>query len=491
MQFRSGAPRGRSAAFIAVGAHAVTRRVVVMVSRMVIFGASGDLTSRLLVPALAELCAEGDLPDDLEVTGVGLDGWTDDDFRSRMYDALVTHVAHVDQDAREATVKMLSYRQADVSDADAVAEVVGDDGEPFVAYLALAPTLFAPTLNALADAGIRAGSVVVLEKPFGHDLVSAQRLNELLAQRFAGVTVFRNDHFLHNQTVQNILGLRFANRLFEPVWNAAHVERVDIVWDETLALEGRAGYYDHTGALRDMLQNHLLQMLCFVAMEPPATLDARDLGAAKLAVLRAVSTPTHADVRRHTARGRYTAGTVDGEPVRRYVDEDGVDPARGTETFAQATLRIDNWRWSGVPFTLRSGKAMPADRAEVVVRFRDVPHSLFADRDDCVPNEVRLRLRPPVAEIGLNINAEGDLFGLTGATLTADLPTPRLSAYAGLVRDVFARDVTLSVGAGEAEEAWRVMEPVVDGWSADVTPLHAYPAGSSAADQWDTVTGER
>lgn len=457
-----------------------------MLSRMVIFGASGDLTARLLVPALAELLAAGELPDDFAVTGVGLDDWTQDEFRARLRDALAAHAPLVGDDVRAAAVEALSYRQADVTDADAVAAVVGDEGEPFVAYLALAPTLFAPALNALADAGIRAGSVVVIEKPFGHDLASARRLNQLLAQRFGGVTVFRNDHFLHNQTVQNILGLRFANRLFEPVWNADHVERVEIVWDETLGLEGRAAYYDHTGALRDMLQNHLLQMLCLVAMEPPATLDARDLGGAKLAVLRAVATPTTSDVRLHTARGHYTAGSVDGRQVPRYVDEEGVDPARGTETFAQVTLRIDNWRWSGVPFTLRSGKAMPADRADVIVHLRAVPHPAFGARGDSEPNVVRVQLRPPAAAVGINVNAEGDLFALTGTTLTADLPTPRLSAYAGLVRDVLRGDVTLSVGADEAEEAWRVMEPIVDGWASDLTPLHAYAAGSSTPDGWDT-----
>jgi glucose-6-phosphate 1-dehydrogenase len=458
-----------------------------MLSRMVIFGASGDLTARLLVPTLAELRAAGDLDDGFAVTGVAREEWSDDDFRERMHEALVANAPDVGDDARKATVGMLSFRQADVTDAASVAAVTSAYDEPFAAYLALPPALFEPTLSALADAGVPAGSVVAIEKPFGEDLASARRLNRLLAQRFADVTVFRNDHFLHNQTVQNILGLRFANRLFEPVWNADHVECVDVMWDETLALEGRAGYYDRSGALRDMLQNHLLQVLCFVAMEPPASMDARDLGAAKLAVLRAVPTPSPDDVRRRTARGRYTAGTVDGDHVPSYVDEEGVDPGRGTETFAQATLRIANWRWSGVPFTLRSGKAMPANRAEVIVRFRDVPHPTFAAPAGATPNVLRLRMRTrPSADIGININAEGDLFGLTGATLSADLPTPRLSAYAGLVRDVLAGDVMLSVGADEAEEAWRVMEAIGDGWAADVTPLRAYPAGSDVPDQWRT-----
>ena len=223
--------------------------------------------------------------------------------------------------------------------------------------------------------------------------------------------MFRNDHLLHNQTVQNVLGLRFANRLFEPAWNANHIERIDVVWDdETLALEGRAGYYDHSGALRNMLQ-HLLQILCLAAIEPPATLGARDLGAAKQAVLRAMPTPSPADVDRRSVRGRYTAGTVDGEQGASYVDEDGVDLTRGTDTFAQVALQIDNWRWSGVAFTPRSGKVLPADRVEVVVHFRDVPHPTFAARAGSTPNVLRLHLRPPAAAIGININAKGDLFG--------------------------------------------------------------------------------
>lgn len=458
-----------------------------MLANMVIFGASGDLTARLLGPALAELQAAGELHDGFSVTGVGLEQWSDDAFREHMRDELAAHAPDLDADARKAMVEAMSFRQADVTDAAAVREAIGQRDGPFAAYLALPPALFAATLTALADAGLRRGSVVAIEKPFGEDLASARRLNQLLAERFAGVTVFRNDHFLHNQTVQNVLGLRFANRLFEPAWNANHIERIDVVWDETLALEGRAGYYDHSGALRDMLQNHLLQILCLVAMEPPATLGARDLGAAKQAVLRAMPTPSPADVDRRTVRGRYTAGTVDGEQVASYVDEDGVDPTRGTETFAQVALQIDNWRWSGVPFTLRSGKALPADRAEVVVHFRDVPHPTFAARAGSTPNVLRLRLRPPAAAIGININAEGDLFGLTDATLSAELPTPRLSAYAGLVRDVLAGDVTLSIGPDEAEEAWRVMQAVVDGWNAGAAPLREYPAGSTVPDRWQTV----
>ncbi len=454
-----------------------------MLTDLVILGASGDLTARLLAPALVELVAAGEVQE-LAVRGVGQEDWTVEEFRDHIAQGLHDHAGDLPDDARASLVADLDYRQADVTDADAVAGAVDHGGDPLVVYLALPPSLFEPTLRALADADLPAGSVIAIEKPFGQDLASARRLNHLVRQRFPDVTVFRNDHFLHSQTVQNVLGLRFGNRLLEPVWNADNVARVDIVWDETLALEGRAGYYDHSGALRDMLQNHLLQILCFTTMEPPASMDARDLRAAKLAVLRAVTTPDAELVAEHTVRARYTAGTIDGRDVPDYVDEDGVDPDGDTETYAQVTLAVDNWRWAGVPFTLRSGKAMANDRAEVVVSFRDVPHPVFAGQPGSAPNLLRVRLRPPAAIVGLNVNAEGELLNLVRTELGADLPTPSFSAYAGLLRDVLRGDVTLSVGGDEAEEAWRIMEPIADAWADGAVPLRDYPAGSDLPDQW-------
>lgn len=458
-----------------------------MLSHMVIFGATGDLAARLLVPGLAELRAAGDIDGGLTIMGAGIEDMSDEAFRAHMRAALAEHASTVDEDARAAIVAAMSYRQTDLTHPGSVEAAIANDGDPMVVYLALPPALFAPTLRALADAGLPAGSVIAIEKPFGQDLASARALNRLLVTRLPHVTVFRNDHFLHKQTVQNVLGLRFGNRLLEPVWNAENVEGVEIAWDETLALEGRASYYDRSGALKDMLQNHLLQILCFSAMEPPASLHDRDLRAAKLAVLRAVPTPDHELLVRHTVRGRYTAGTIDGRAVPSYVDEPGVDPQRHTETYAQVTLGIENWRWAGVPFTLRSGKALRDTRAEVVVRFREVPHRTFATQPGCMPNELRLRLHPPAASLGININAEGELMNLTRTQLSADLPAPRFSAYAGLLHDVLAGDVTLSVGGEEAEEAWRIMQPIVDGWASDATPLRSYPAGSTVPDQWNTV----
>lgn len=456
-----------------------------MFHRLVLFGAAGDLAARLLLPALAWLESDGDLPEGMKVLGADLPDLTPEAFRDRATAALGQHAAAVDPTARAALVRRLDYRRTDVGDPVAVARAVaggadaaGAGSGALVAYLALPAALFAPALTALADTGLPDGSVVVVEKPFGSDLASARELNRIIAERLPTVTVFRNDHFLHAQTVQNLLGLRLGNRVLEPVWNAEHVESVDIVWDEALALEGRASYYDRAGALRDMLQNHLLQVLCLVAMEPPASLGQRDLRDARFTVLRAIRTPTAADVRDGTLRARYTTGELDGRPVPSYVDEEGVDPERSSETLAEIALEVDNWRWTGVPFRLRSGKALSPASAEVRIRFREVPRPAFCGEGGG-RDAIRVSLDPPAVQLTLNVNAEGELFGLTPVHLDAALPAPARPPYAGLVLDVLRGDPTLSVRGDEAEESWRIVQPVLDAWARDEVPLLEYPAGST------------
>lgn len=449
-----------------------------MITRFVIFGASGDLTMRLLLPALAELRAESALPEDLQIVGVGLDDWSSEHYRSMMSDSLAEHAGKVAAEVRAGVIDHLFYEQADVTDAERVRQIVAGD-EPLVAYLALPPGMFLPTLEALAAADMAQGSVIAIEKPFGRSLQEARELNRLLRTRLSDTQVFRNDHFLYQQMIQNILGLRFANILLEPLWSRDYIERVEIVWDETLTLEDRAGYYDGAGALRDMIQNHLLQVLCFIAMEPPPSLEARDLRDARVAVLRAIPTMSRDQVIVRSVRGRYGAGTIDGREVPAYIDEEGVNAARCTETFAQVILTVDNWRWAGTPFTLRSGKAMASRRSEVVVVFRNVPHPVFAGSEGCTPNQLRLSLAPPAIHVGLNINAEGELFGLVRAGLDAKLPVEIRSPYAGLVLNAIQGDVTLAVRGDETEEAWRIVEPVLDAWAEDAVPLETYPAGGS------------
>ena len=434
-----------------------------------LFGATGDLAARYLFPALAALAQREVLPHPFHVTGVGSRDRPDAAFRELVERALRDGGAA--QPVWRRLVEHTHYVGADVTDAAAVKEAITatpGDG-PLIAYLALPPATYEDALLALADAGLPDGSRIVIEKPFGDGLDSARTLNTLIDERFDEDVVFRVDHFIAKTTIQNVLGVRFANRLFEPVWSNQHIERVEIVFDETLALEGRATYYDAAGALVDMIQNHLLQLLCLVAMDPPATLDGEDLRDRKVAVLRAIQTPTDDDVRETTRRARY----------RGYVDEDGVDPAKGTETFAQVTMHVDSWRWSGVPFVLRSGKALPDDRQEIAVFFKPVPHLAFGQDEQPVQNVLRLRLdtSPERLELRLNANGGEDLFDLAPLTLDAPLAQAELPAYAHVLLGVLRGDTTLSIRSDEAEEAWRIVEPIRQAWREGAVPLTDYEPG--------------
>jgi glucose-6-phosphate 1-dehydrogenase len=447
-----------------------------VIDRLVILGATGDLTARYLLPGLAALRDGGHLDDPFHLVGVGRQDWTDDEFRRWATQQLVEHAPDLPVDARRGVVAASEYVRADVSDAAALSPVVSGVGS-VAAYLALPPSVFAPTVSALHAAGLPPGSVLVLEKPFGADLAEATELNALLARVAPEEAVFRVDHFLAMTTVQNVLGTRLANRMLEPIWNSTHIAEIDIVWDETLALEGRAGYYDGVGALRDMLQNHLLQLLCVVAMEPPISLDARDLRDRKVDVLRSIRPLTEADVVRHTRRARYTSGTIDGVAVPAYVDEDGVDPEHGTETFAEVALRLDSWRWRGTTFRLRSGKALGRNRKEVAVHFHPVPHLPRGLRAEPPPNVLRFGLEPE--SVMLEMTGVGPrAHTLVPLTLTAELAPPELPAYGALLLNVLNRNPALAIRGDEAEESWRVVTPVLDAWAQDLVPLESYAAGS-------------
>jgi glucose-6-phosphate 1-dehydrogenase len=449
-----------------------------MIRRLVIFGATGDLTSRYLLPSLAQLYEAGKLPEGFEILGLGRHEWDTGAFRRHIAERLERSAPPPSAATREAVLAMLQYRRADVTRPREVAAAVARGKTPIVAYLALPPALFAPTIEALAATDLSDDSRMVIEKPFGEDLASAQALNRLLHETFPEHTVFRVDHFLGKQTVQNILGLRFANRLFEPLWNGHHIDRVEITWDETLALEGRASYYDSAGALRDMLQNHLLQLLCLVGMEAPPTLHDRDFRNRKVDLLRAVRRFRPEEVERHTVRARYSAGRIGGRDIPAYVDEGGVDPARGTETFAQVTLLIDNWRWAGVPFVLRSGKALRQERRGIAVHFKPVPHLAFGQREEAWPNVLRLQLDPDRVALDVNLNGPGDPFDLEHVRLETTLAPQDLPAYGRVLLDVLRGDVSLSIRDDETEESWRIVEPILDTWARGRVPLLEYPAGS-------------
>jgi glucose-6-phosphate 1-dehydrogenase len=443
---------------------------------LVVLGGSGDLTGRLLLPSLAHLVAAGALADDVEIRAVGQDDWDADAYRDWARARLAAHAPEVDQRVRERLVVRLRYSRGDVTDPAQLRPALEQvTGVPIV-YLALPNTVFHPTLEALVEVGLPDGARIVVEKPFGRDGADARALNEVLHRLLPEDAVFRIDHFLAMQTALNLLGLRFANRLFEPVWNGAHVDRVDIVFDEALALEGRAGYYDTAGALRDMLQNHLLQLLALVAMEPPHAIDDTTFPAHEADVLRAVSPPV--DMARDTVRARYTAGSVGGRELPDYTAEEGVDPSRGTETYAEFTVTVDNWRWAGVPFRLRTGKALGTDRREIAVHFKPVPHLPFGTRQP-EPGVLRMHLEPDAIALELNLNGAGDPFDLERQVLQAPLPPQELSAYGILLRELLAGHTTLSISDVEAEESWRIVEPILAAWAAGDVPLQEYPAGSA------------
>jgi glucose-6-phosphate 1-dehydrogenase len=445
---------------------------------LVIFGASGDLTARYLVPALAELWTRGALADGLAVLGLARDAWDTDAFRAHL-DQRLPASAFASADARRAFLQAFDFAPADITSGDEVQRALASARRPLVAYLAIPSHLFAPAVQALGQLPPATVHRIVVEKPFGTDLPSARALNATLHRQFPESAVFRIDHFLGHQTVQNILGLRFGNRLFEPIWNTHHIERMEFVWDETLTAAGRASYYDRAGALRDMLQNHLLQLMALAAMEPPHAFDERAFRNAKAELLSAVRTLDRSEVAARSVRGRYTAGTIAGVPVPAYVAERGVDPSRDTETFAQVTLAVDNWRWAGVPFVLRSGKGLGEDRRLIRVHFKPVPFMPFPEQPDVRPNLLQLELQPDRVSLRINLNGAGDRLLLEPAVLDRTLPEQELSPYARLLLDVLRGDCALAIRGDEVEESWRIMTPVLEAWAAGGVPLREYAAGSS------------
>jgi glucose-6-phosphate 1-dehydrogenase len=449
-----------------------------VIDRLVVLGGTGDLTGRYLLPGLAALRTRGQLPERFELVGASREDWDDEQFRSWAASWLLREAGGVDPVAAATLVRSSRYRRLDLADQASVRACLAGEG-PLAVYLALPPAVFPTAVTALHHAELPGDSQVVLEKPFGEDLDSAMALNRLLAELVDERHVFRVDHFLAMTTVQNVLGTRLANRVLEPIWNSAHIDEVEIIWEESLALEGRAGYYDRVGALKDMVQNHLLQLLCLVAMEPPISLGERDLRDRKVDVLRSVRPFEADDVAARTRRARYRAGRARGSDIPAYVEEDGVAPEHGTETFAEVVLELDNWRWSGTGFRLRTGKAMAEDRKEVVVHFRPVPHLPFEHSQGSVTNRLRFGLEPEGLSLDLTGTGPSVATNLVPLTLSAEMEPSELPAYGRILLDVLGANSALSIRADEAEEAWRVLTPVLEGWSRDLVPMEEYDAGSS------------
>lgn len=450
------------------------------VGTLVILGGSGDLASRLLLPALGQLLTNH--PERrLQLVGSGSEEWTDAHWRSVVRSSFKTVSAS--GPAIDALLEGTRYLTADVTKPDDLERILDACDATPALYFALPPAVTALACTALAKIELPEGITLALEKPFGTDRRTAIALNKQLAKLVPEDQVHRVDHFLGRSTVYNMLGLRFANRIFEPVWSAEHIERVDVIYDETLGLEGRARYYDKAGALVDMIQSHLLQVLAVLAMEPPSTLDAQDLRDGKGAVLRATrlwqDSPTES-----SRRARYTGGTVEGEKVPAYAKEPGVDPDRETETLAEVTFQIDTWRWAGVPFTLRSGKALGERRREVVVTFKPAQHVPTGLTGTKEPTKLRMMLAPDEMQLELNVNGPGDPLQIERASMSVEFGPGQLLAYGEVLEGILDGDPSLSVRGDTAVECWRIVAPVISAWTKDEVALDTYRAGSRGPSGW-------
>jgi len=462
----------------------------------VVFGGTGDLALRKLLPALYHCDLEGRLPVDTRVIAVSRSDLDDDGYRAEARAALAEHVAPEFQDlaAVERLLERVHYVTVDVQDSsswqplfDTLKDRENADEAVRVFYLSVAPSLFGPICHELGVNGFaEAPARVVVEKPIGTDLASAKAVNNTISEFFDESQIFRIDHYLGKESVQNLLVTRFANTFLEPLWNSHSIDHVQITVAETLGTGNRADYYDRSGAMRDMVQNHLLQLLCLVAMEPPIEIGGgrEDVRDEKLKVLQALKPMTPADVDRDTVRGRYTSGWVGGKPAEGYVDELGHESM--TETFVALRTEVQNWRWAGVPFYLRTGKRLDRRVSEIVVVFKNAPYDPFRQREGVTePNRLTIRVQP---EEGMQIHLNAKEPGPGGYRLkpvSLDLSYANAfdkrspDAYERLLMDVIRGNMTLFMRRDEVEAAWAWCEPILKHWeSAALTPK-SYPAGSA------------
>lgn len=462
---------------------------------ILVFGGTGDLSLHKLLPALYHLHREERLPADTRIFCLARRTLEDAEFESLVERHCHAKIAAVDLDSEtwRSFVSRLNYLSIDASqssDVDRLAKrLAHSEGRVMVHYLATAPDLFVPIAQNLARAGLAGPeSRIVLEKPLGHSLKSALEINAAIGEVFEESRIFRIDHYLGKETVQNLMALRFANLLFEPTWRAAFVDHVQITVNETLGVETRGAYYDHSGAMRDMIQNHLLQMLCLVAMEPPVRYDADAVRNEKLKVLEALRPISGQDTYDKTVRGQYGAGTVGGQDVPAYYFEKNVDNDSDTETFVAIEAHVDNWRWSGVPFYLRTGKRMSRKTSEILIQFKSVPHHLFSTEGHA--NRLLISIQPE-ERISVQMMAKQPGKGMSLAPVDFDLnlenafnqKTRRWDAYERLLLDVIEGDSKLFMRRDEVEAAWRWVDPIIEGWQDHYKRPRPYPAGTNGPEQ--------
>ena len=455
---------------------------------LAIFGATGDLALRKLLPALFRLHREGRVPPGSRILGVAREAKTAEAYRSHVQDALEHGVPEAKPQEIADFLGCVEYHSLDATRRegwDEFAKLWRSAERVKVFYLSVSPALYSDICLRLKQHGLNGpGARVVLEKPIGRDQLSAAAINAAVGAVFPEESIFRIDHYLGKETVQNLLVLRFGNSLFEPLWNSDHVEHVHITVAETIGVEKRGPYYDATGALRDMVQNHLLQLLCLTAMEPPSSLDPEAVREEKLKVLRALKPIQDAEVARSTVRGQYQAGKIAGVAVPGYVQDLGGTPSR-TETFAALKVELANWRWAGVPFYLSTGKRLAERVSEITVSFRSIPHSIFTDMNGAIaPNKLVLRLQPDEG-VQLRLMSkypESDGLHLKPVSLNMSFADAfgvrQLDAYERLLLDVVRGNLTLFMHRDEIEAAWRWIDPIVEAWAAGPEGPLPYAAGS-------------
>ena len=451
---------------------------------LLLFGATGDLAQRMLLPSLCALHAGGLLEPDLQIIGTARSSMSDHEFRNFARAALEKYLPAERRGPLADFLNRLHYQTLDVTQPDAfgaVAERIGERCNRLAIFLSTAPNLFETTIDGLADAGLTCdGARIGLEKPLGLDLASSREINDAVARAFPEKRIFRIDHYLGKETVQNLLALRFANVMFEPLWNAHHIEHVQITVAETVGLESRADFYEGTGALRDMVQNHMLQLLSLVAMEPPSSFEAEAVRDEKVKVLRALR-PVGAG---ESVTGQYRGGAVGGKIVPGYDEELGRDS--GTETFVALKAHVDNWRWKGVPFYLRTGKRLPERVTEILVQFRNVPHSIFANVRS-KPNKLLIGIQPE-ENITLSLMAKVpglDRDGIALREVPLDIAMPdafsgaeRRIAYERLLLDLIECDQKLFVRRDEVEAQWAWIDAIREQWASEGLTPKPYSAGS-------------